>query len=366
ALSLLAACGGTPASAPSAQPGAASAPASAAANTELQTIIDGARKEGQLSLVFGEGTMGGTEAINQLAVGFNKAYGLNLKIQFTPGVDMVAMAAKTVEEAQAKKQATSDLYVGYDTQINTISRADALEPVDWANWAPNLIKPGMVAPDGLAVTFESSLPGIVYNSQKFTGDAVPKTLQDLLQPRYKGQLASTPYASSFDRLSTPEVWGKDKTLDFATKYASQLAGLIRCNEMERIASGEFPIFAVSCSQNGGLSARAKGEPVDFEIAADYPMIMYLYLGVPRTSAHPNAAKLWVNYLLSRPAQDILYKYDFQDSHLVDGSQTATLIDKMQSQGVKFYLDNLEFYRSHDEKELQSVVAQVVKIFQSTH
>lgn len=360
----LSACGGSAGPAASSVPAAAAGQTSAGNPPQLQAIIDAAKKEGQLSLAFGEGTMGGTDGIRQLAEGFKRTYGLNLNVQFTPGPDMVAMAAKISQEAQSKKTATTDIVVGYDQQINTMARANALEGVDWASWATNIRKPELVAPDGVAVTFESSTPGIVYNSQRIKDEAMPKSLGDLLKPQFKGLIASTPYASSFDRLSTPEVWGKQRTLDFAGKFANQLAGLIRCNEMERVASGEFPIFAISCSQNGALAAKAKGAPVGFQIAADYPMIMYLYLAVPRTAAHPNAAKLWVDYLLSRPAQDILYKQEFQDSHLIEGSHTAADIQKLQAQGVKFVVDNVEFYRSHDEKELQTTLAQVVKTFQT--
>src|SRR5436309_11884753 len=54
---------------------------------KLKEIIEGARKEGRLSLVLGEGTLGGGGS-GRLAKGFNDYYGLKLDVRFTPGPAM--------------------------------------------------------------------------------------------------------------------------------------------------------------------------------------------------------------------------------------------------------------------------------------
>src|SRR5688500_6152327 len=64
-----------PASAPAAQD---AAPQDTAPNAALQALIDGARREGQLVLIGGDGTFGGPEAIRRLADGYNRLYGLNV------------------------------------------------------------------------------------------------------------------------------------------------------------------------------------------------------------------------------------------------------------------------------------------------
>jgi len=134
-----------------------------------------------------------------------------------------------------------------------------------------------------------------------------------------------------------------------------------CNETERRLSGEFDVFAIDCSQKNALAAKAKGAPIGYRIPSDAPMILYVYAAVPRHAAHPNAAKLWVNYLVSREAQDILYEVDFRDSHLVPGSKTAQEIDHLRAEGVTFLISNLESYQSHDQTELVEVRQQAVRI-----
>src|SRR5215211_5129720 len=78
-LAALVACSGPAAgSAPAGAGGASTAarPAAPQASTApsdpaLQALVDGARQEGQLTLVWGEGTLGGADGVRRLAEGFN-------------------------------------------------------------------------------------------------------------------------------------------------------------------------------------------------------------------------------------------------------------------------------------------------------
>ena len=81
------------------------------------------------------------------------------------------------------------------------------------------------------------------------------------------------------------------------------------------------------------------------------MLLYFYLAVPRLAPHPNAAKLWVNYVLSREAQDYLYETEFQDSHLVPGSKTAKELERLQATNAKFLVSNVEFVQRNGADEL---------------
>jgi ABC-type Fe3+ transport system substrate-binding protein len=207
-----------------------------------------------------------------LIAGFNEHYGLNLDARYTPGPPSTEMAAKLAEERRVDRRASTGIFIGYDSAVVQLIQADALAGDDWTSWAPNIRNPRLVAPQGMAVTFQSSIPGISYNSARVIGDAVPRSLAALLKPEYKGRVASTPYASGFDRLATPELWGEQRAVEYATALADQLGGLMRCNELERLASGEFDILALNCSQSNSLSIKATGAPIDYTIPTDAPMI----------------------------------------------------------------------------------------------
>ncbi|HLH26848.1 MAG TPA: ABC transporter substrate-binding protein [Chloroflexota bacterium] len=354
--------------APAAAPGAAppSAPAGSAAPVTdrppaLQALVDAARQEGEIDLVWGEGSVGGREGTRRLTDGLNREYGLNLDVRFTPGPSFPEMAARITQEYQAGRRATSDVYIGADHHISGLMANNVLEAVDWSAWAPHVRDPALVAPQGMAVTFETWLPGITYNTVRVTGDAVPRTLQDLLKPEYKGRVASTPYASGFDRLASPEVWGKARTLDFATRLADQLAGLIRCNETQRIVSGEFDVFALDCNGSNALKAKAQGAPIEFTPALDVPVANLVYMAVPKNAAHPAAAKLWIDYVLSREGQDILFAEEYMDSHLVPGSRTAQQVEKLQASGATLEIFDVARVQSRDEAELADVLPEVQRI-----
>ena len=332
----------------------------AAPNKELADIIAGAKQEGQLSIVVGEGTLGGSNS--GLAAAFNQYYGFALDVRFTPGPPMPNMIAAVVQQNQAQHAAVTDVIIGYANHMTDLIAANAGMKVDWASWAPNLERPDLVSREGVAVPVMSSTPGIAYSTAVFRGDDVPRTFHALLDPKLKGHVATTPYASSFDRLATDDMWGKEKALEFARQLSAQVGGLIRCNELDRIASGEFDAFGLTCSQNDALAMAAKGAPVGFTLASDAPIIMPLYEAVPATAAHANAAKLWINFMSSPEAQKLLYDVGFADLESLPGSKTGESIAALREKGVKFLIVDTDFYRHHDTKELNTVLAQVQKIF----
>jgi ABC-type Fe3+ transport system substrate-binding protein len=364
---LLAACGSatqTPASSVSATAAAKASGTDASQPNTLNGIVDAARKEGSIQLVWGGGAVGAADGAKMLGDGLNKRYGLNLSVNFSLGPSMPDMGAKILQEFQTNHTASSDIMLGSEAHFPPLMQAKALEQVNWTAWSDTIKDPKLLGqPDGTSVKIASRTPGITYNTNKITGDAVPKSLQDLLKPQYKGQIASTVYAAMFDRIASDDWWGEPKTVDYLTKLSSQVSGLIRCGENERIASGEFPVFALDCGSEDALRGKAQGAPLAQVIPADTAALVYWYMGVPKNAAHPNAAKLFIDYLMSREGQDILWKTSWDDQALLPGSHVAQAVDQLKSQGVTFRDVDIDFVLSHDpaktdriRQELQNILA----------
>jgi len=180
----------------------------------------------------------------------------------------------------------------------------------------------------------------------------------------KGHVASTPYAAYLDVVGSDEMWGREKLLAFTKELSPHLGGLIRCNEITRVASGEFDAFGLTCDQTGTLSVAAKGGPVAWVPASDAPMLQYLYQAVPTNAAHPNAAKLWINFMTSREAQDLLYKVELADSDAIEGSKTAETVRTMKGGGAKLLPIDVNFYRTHEAADLPGLQAEAVKILRT--
>jgi ABC-type Fe3+ transport system substrate-binding protein len=368
-LVFLVACGPS-ASAPAPQPAAApAAPAGApaqapATSPALQALIDGARREGQLNLVWGDSSIGGEEGIRRMAQGFNKRYGLNVNVRFTPGPAMPEMAMKVLQEHTANRPASTDVLLATETQFAALIEADALEPGDWLEWASNIRDPRLIAPGGGGVQISTRAKGITYHSGRVTGDLVPTSMQDLLKPQLKGRIATTTYASAFEYFASPQLWGEQRVLDYAQKYSAQIAGMIRCGEAERLVTGEFDVLATDCGAQDALAMQAKGAPIGHVIPSDGATLAYQYMGVPRNSPHPNIGKLWINHVLSREAQDIGWELDYADHHLIEGSKTAKAIEAAQGRGVKFTEVDVQFFQTNDTNELRRIGAEVVRILRT--
>jgi iron(III) transport system substrate-binding protein len=318
------------------------APTSAA----MQAVIDGARHEGKLTLIFGGGIFGGASASERLVDAFKDYYDLDIDVQFTPGPSQGDMQNRVVEEFKSGQPASTDVLNITALPAVTLARDGVITKVDW-DFAPNLQDPRSILLDGSAVLVERWIMGFSYNTSAVKGDAVPKMTEDLLKPEFKGRTLTTSYAAGFDVLLTNEAWGAAKTTDFVTKFSKAAGGLARCSEVPRLATGEFDLFAFSCSPADALRAKADGAPIDFGIFTDAAMTYQNLLTVPANSAHPNAAKLFINFMVSPEAQKILRDVDYADNPFLDGSITAKQIADAEAKGAKFVHADDAFYARND-------------------
>ena len=317
-------------------------PAGLLAQTQAQ-LIEGAKKEGQLILSWGTGTMGGIEGAAAMEKVFNKTYGLNLPFKFSPGPAMPQFASRIIQEAKAGQPATTDLFIGSENHVARM----ALKQFDWPKSFSHITKP-MVDWDGRVLIVVSRTPGFTYNTSLVGAKEVPQRVEDLLNPKWKGKIASTPYAASFDRLAL--IWGEDKTTVFLQKFVKQVGGLIRCGEEERVANGEFAMIAFNCDLADANDMREKGAPVDGRIFKDAGILSYWYLAVPSNSTHPNAAALLAALLLKKEGQDILWRTEKTSSHLVEGTYMNKFVKDQERQGVKFYANPVsDVVKNHENQ-----------------
>ena len=316
--------------------------ASAAVNAELRELIEAAKQEGQINLVWGS-----QYDAAAFADGFNRAYGLNVNVRYTPVPNFRSAAFQIVQEVQAGRTPSSDVVMASPNLLLRMIEADVVEAVDWS-WAPNLKSPELIAPKNAGVVVFHQMEGITYNSSLLTGDQVPRTMQDLLKPEFNGRLASTPQAIGFGDLGSADIWGEEKLFDYLARFSTQLAGLIQCGDDTRVASGEFAAFAIDCGQGATLRAKAQGQPLDYVVPSDTAKVWPGYLTMPRGAAHPNAARLWINYMLSREAQDRLFELTYADTYLVPGAKTGRFIDDLKASGAAIHTVDLHWVMAQGE------------------
>lgn len=306
---------------------------------KMEQIIAEAKKEGaEVTLVASTSTFGGKKGFAELEEIFAKRYGFKAKLNLSGGPSFPQMAARVLTEQKAGSKSSTDLYLGSDGTMATMHEEKALGGVAFAGTFPWVTKEmEIMARESLLVY--ASFHGIIYNSNAIPKDKAPKSYEDLIDPKlsptWAGKMAIPAYIHWLIRL-TP-IWGKEKVLNFARKLAPLAGGRLRQGEEERIVSGEFPIMA---STGGPLEAmwkwQPKGAPLVGLPGSTPATSSYYQLAIPKNSARPNMATLFIALMTTREAQSVLEKQDQRSSHLVEGTILANYVknNKVKLQDAK--------------------------------
>ena len=287
----------------------------------LESLIAGAKKEDEITFVAGAQTFGGRKGLADLEGAFNRRFGLKTRINFAAGPDMNARAARHITEIKSGRKPSSDIFLGSQSHQALMHVEKALEKVNYAGLFPWVTKEMEIYPNE-AVLVYTSPNGIIYNVNLVPKDKAPKSYLDLVDPRlsatWAGKLAIPPYVAWLAELSLN--WGNEKVKEFARKLVALSGGRLRYSEEERIVSGEFSVMANLGDALGAMwTWQAKGAPI-MAVPGTSPINTdYFQLSVPRNAAHPNLAKLFVAFMLSKEAQAILQKHESRSSHLVEGT-----------------------------------------------
>ena len=320
-------------------------PRSGSAQT-LEQLVTAAKNEKELFFVAGPTTFGGKKGLAEIEAAFDKRFGLNAKIRFSAGPEMNAMAARVIAEYRAGGKASTDIYLGSLGQYANLFREDALEEMNWSSTFPWIARPMEEIVSRRGVLVYSSPRGIIYNSNLIPADKAPKTYEDLVDPRlsqtWAGKIAVPPYPNWLVELSL--IWGEEKLKDFTRKLVALNGGWLRYGEEERVISGEFPIMAnIGDALATMWKWQTKAAPLVAVLGSTPGDASYFHLGVPKNSGHPNLAKLFIGFMISKEGQAIIEKHESRSSHLVESSRMAKYLrdNKVKLQEPKelfnFYL-----------------------------
>jgi iron(III) transport system substrate-binding protein len=145
---------------------------------------------------------------------------------------------------------------------------------------------------------------IAYNVNAITKNEIPRTYNDLLNPKLKGKLGMEDSdAEWFSGLLS--IWGKDRTTNYFRALMKQDPSLRRGHALltQLTGAGEVPI-AVNTYGFRVLEMRERGIPVDI-VQADPVIAAPRYAILAKRAPHPNAGQLFIDYLLSSEGQQVI-------------------------------------------------------------
>jgi iron(III) transport system substrate-binding protein len=145
-----------------------------------------------------------------------------------------------------------------------------------------------------------------FNPRMVARKDVPKSWEELLQPRWKGQIL-------FDESSLEEVmalyaaWGRERTVNYFTRLSQQqlLIRVGRDTTTQMMMAGEAPLTVTTYAYNNE-NLRAANAPVDWVAEDLIPALIYP-LTLSRNAPHPYSAALFYDFLLSIPGQQLIAK-----------------------------------------------------------
>lgn len=305
------------------------------AGTSLAQVIAGARKEGTLFLSAPSSlTPRGAEA---LTAGIKKKWGVNLSVRYVPSRNYPAIVARVMTESKTGEPPSFDVVAMSDGNMSKLSSANLLQKPDWTRIF-SFIPKEAVRLEGASVLYATSPRMPAYNTKLLKPQDLPKSWEDLGDPRWKGKLLVPSYADIWAYLS--RELGEEKITRLVQKIAANSPVFGTYGQIQtRLGAGEYPLTAYF-HFSGVEHLKRRGAPVDF-VNLD-PIPVSLQLGsVVKGALHPNAAMLFVAFCVTNEGQEIWHKYGARSSSLVRGTAEWKFL-----QGKKYFIQDPVWYQEH--------------------
>jgi len=318
---------------------------------DYQKIIDAAKKEGKLVIY----ATTDTKAAEPIVKDFEALYP-GIKVEYND-LNSTELYNRFIGEAAAGGgtgditwSSSMDLQVKLvlDGHAMTYKSPEAGKLPKWANWNNQ----------AYGSTYEPI--SIVYNKRLLKGDEIPKSHADLarvlVNPKLKGKIVSyDPERSGVgfsyltqDLKNNPKgFWDMAKALGNAKVKVYTSTGAM----MEKVSSGEALMGYNIIGSYAFLKAK-KDPSIGYLYPSDYTVVMSRVIFISKHAKNPNAAKLWLDYLLSTRGQQIVSdKADlFAIRSDIKGDTTMAKLSKQLGAGARPIPINKETVEFLDQKK----------------
>ena len=265
----------------------------------LKRLAEGAKKEGVVSIY----TSMPLDDMAALTSAFEAKYGVKAKV-WRSGSEKILQ--RGLLEAKANRFEV-DVFETNSPETEVLSR----EKVLIAGNSPflNELIPQAIPSHKEWIATRLNIFTCAYNTKLVKKEELPKTYQDLLDPKWKGKLSVE--ADDSDWLAeTVMKMGEEKGLALFREIARKNAVSVRKGHTllsNLVASGEVPL-ALTVYNYKIEQMKNSGAPIDW-FALDPTIARPNANGVARNAPHPHAALLFQDFELSE-GQHILGKRDF--------------------------------------------------------
>jgi iron(III) transport system substrate-binding protein len=255
--------------------------------------IDAAKRESEVVYY---ASMNLSEA-NALIGEFEKRYPyVKVKLQRSGSEKLLT---RVLTEARAKKS-FADVIQTVEFSMHIFSRGGLL-----ARYIPqaNSFYPKDYKEDGVWTTVYYNAYVTAYNTRLVPPRLLPKSYDDLLDARWKGKMMMEgTKAEWFAGLL--QIMGHERGLKYMRDLARQQPSPREGHELlaQLVAAGEG-VVDINIPTSSVERTKEKGAPIDWIALGPAPAVM-VGIGLSAQAAHPNAAKLYLDFALSREGQKL--------------------------------------------------------------
>ncbi len=176
------------------------------------------------------------------------------------------------------------------------------------------LPPALVDPGRRWIATNLATRSLAYNSTIVAKDEAPRSYRDLLDPRWKGAFAWNPKAmtGAWGFIATAlRHMGEEEGMDYLRKLAKQnIVPLPIATRavLDRVIAGEYAMGLEMVNAHVAISA-SKGAPVVW-VPLDAVTTTLQVAGVTEGAPHPNAGRLFLDFITSRAGQEIFREANY--------------------------------------------------------
>src|SRR5262245_64118509 len=264
-----------------------------------QRLVEGAKKEGTLTIY----TSATVDDMAALTSAFEKKYGIKVNVWRASSENIIQRAAT---EARGNRFDV-DVFETDGVAMEALYREKLFQEVKSPYLAE--LMPEAILPHKQWIGDRVQIFTAAYNTRLVKKEDLPKTYDDLVNPKYKGKLGIE--AADHDWFSAVvSDMGEETGLKLFREIVAKNGLSVRKGHTlpaNRVVSGEVPL-ALTTYLYKVLQLKNDKAPIDYLVLP--PEIARAQgTGMARKPPHPHAAVLFIDFLLS-DGQEILGKRDF--------------------------------------------------------
>jgi ABC-type Fe3+ transport system substrate-binding protein len=274
-----------------------------------KTLLDGARKEGKVSLYTG---LIVDQVVRPLKDAFEKEYPF-VQLEFFRA-NAERLAQRVLAENQAKR-----------FEVDIISGSAAATSLQRAGMMQRFYSPPITEyprelrdPNGFWGSTNVYFMTLGYNTRMVKAGDLPKTYDDLLNPRWKGQMMwSTSRGSGAPQFigNIFMTMGQESGKAYLQKLKQQ--SVVKSTASARqildlVIAGEYPI-AIQIFNHHAYISKTVGAPVEWQ-ALEPVTATNNSIGLAKNPPHPHASMLFLDFILSKKGQRVFQAANYLPAH----------------------------------------------------